>query len=227
MLIPSIASIVLITLFVIFVRARKNHGFSDRSSWKIVDHSFEEWPKRPSDLPKEKNNAGIYLDRLPVIDNTVISQHGGICSFTKIAGENINSLPLYTTEHSNEEHFLTTIHISFHSEMGSFFMDILSLDKDFPLKNNNQFSLLFVNGTQWDFVFSQNNQDEFASSIPLTQHQLEYLAENPLSKWRLRRDKDDYFTVGGLNFEIRKYIYKPEIQATIQTMAKKLLKWKD
>ncbi len=188
-----------------------------------MGNSFEEWPKRPSDLPKEKNETGVYLDRIPSIRDTMVSQNEGIYSFSKIAGEHISSFPLYTTEHSNEEHFLTTIHISFHATQHSFFMDILSLDRDFPLKNNNQFSLLFSNGTQWDFVFSQNNQDEYASSIPLTRQQLEFLAENPLNKWRLRRDSDDYFTVGALNFEIRKYIYKPEIQTTIRTMAEKLL----
>lgn len=223
MLIPSIVSIVLITLFVWYVRMRKRLVFSDKSSWKLVDSASEEWPKRPSDLPTEKNKNGIYLDRLPIISDTMVESNGDIYSFEKIAGETIKSLPLYTTEHSNEEHFLTTIHISFHIEHTQAFMDILSLDKDFPLKSNNQFSLLFTNGQQWDFVFNKDHQDEYASSIPLTSEQLHFLSENCLDKWRLRRDKDDYFTVGAFNFEIKKYVYKPEIQATIQMMAGKLL----
>ena len=224
MLVPSIVSVVLTTLFVISVRLRRRRGFSDKSSWKIVDSSYEEWPRRPAGSPTEKNKAGIYLDRIPAIEDTAVSKSGSLYRFTKIAGEPVNSWPLYTTAHSDEEHFLTTIHISFHVEETKIFMDILSLDPDFPLKDNNRFTLLFTNGAQWDFVFSQNTRDEHAASIPLSPQQLEYLAENTVDKWRIRRDKDDYFAVGALNFDIRKYIYKPEIQATIQTMAKQLLR---
>ncbi|PZP43891.1 MAG: hypothetical protein DI598_15210, partial [Pseudopedobacter saltans] len=181
------------------------------------------WPKRPSNLPSEKNQDGVYIDRIPTIKDTIVSEKNHIYSFEKIAGDNIKSLPLYTTEHSNEEHFLTTIHFSFHIEDRQAYLDLLSLDNDFPLKNNNQFSLLFVNGKQWDFVFSKDQQDGYAASIPLTKEQLSFLAKNKIDKWRLRRDKDDYFTVGAFNFEVKKYVYKPEIQATIQTMAEKLL----
>jgi|GEM_PF-4141830 len=223
MLIPSIVSVVLITLFVLYARYRKKTGFSDKSSWLIVDSVQNEWPKRPTNFPIAKNEAGVYLDKIPTIQDTVVVSNNGIYSFEKIAGENIKSLPLYTTEHSNEEHFLTTAHIAFHAEEGKYWMDLLSLDRDFPLKSNNQFSLLFTSGEQWDFVFSNSSQDEYASSIPLTRQQLQYIANNSLDKWRLRRDKDDYYTVGALHFEIRKYIYKPEIQATIQTMAQRIL----
>ncbi|WP_447641813.1 MULTISPECIES: hypothetical protein [Chitinophagaceae] len=223
MLVPSIVSVICITLFVCYVRLKRRHEFSEKSSWKIVDSSFEEWPKRPSELPSPKNEAGIYIDRIPIIEDTKVSYVDNVCSFETIAGESIRSLPLYTTAHSNEEHFLTTIHISFHLEADKIFMDILSLDKDFLLRSNNQFSLQFTNGTQWDFVFPQSSNDEYAASVPLTLEQLRYISVNALDKWRMRRDKDDYFTVGALNFEIRKYIYKPEIQATIQTMAKRML----
>lgn len=225
MLIPSIVSIVLVTLFVIYARIRKKRGFSDKESWKLVDSDYEEWPRRPSTLPKEKNKEDIYLDRLPIVADTTVTQDEDVVSFTSIAGEPINSLPLYTTAHSNEEHFLTTIHVSFHRKKDIFYMDILSLDKDFPLKNNNQFSLLFSNGQQWDFVFSKDGLDEYAASIPLTKQQLQYIVENKLDKWRIRRDKDDYYTVGAFNFEIKKYVYKPEIQATIQTMAQRMLQY--
>ncbi|MFT4203945.1 MAG: hypothetical protein QM610_08530 [Chitinophagaceae bacterium] len=221
MLIPSIVSIVLISLFVFIVRLRKARRFSDKSSWNIVDSTSEEWPKRPANMPKEKNRRGIYIDRIPVIADTAVSHDGNIYSFSRIAGNPIKSLPLHTTEHSNEEHYLTTVHLSFHRETDQVYMDILSLDKDFPLSSSH-FSLLFANSTQWDFTFPQKRGEEYAQSIPLHPERLQYLVENPLDKWRLRRDKDDCFTVGALNFETRKYIYKPEIQDTIQTMARKM-----
>ena len=222
-MLPIILTIVVITLFVIYVRLRKNYNFSDKKSWKLVDSDYEEWPKRPSSFPKEKNKEGIYVDRIAFIQDTVVAENPPFYSFRKIAGDVVNSLPLYTTIHSNEEHYLTTINISFHIEDKNIYMDILSLDKDFPLKDNNQFSLLFTNGAQWDFVFSKSSYDDYAASILLSKDQLVYLSINSIDKWRLRRDKDDYFTVGGLNFEIRKYIYKPELQTTIKMMAQKLL----
>ncbi|PZP43950.1 MAG: hypothetical protein DI598_15080 [Pseudopedobacter saltans] len=219
---PSLVSIVLTTIFLLLFRLRRKPLFSEESSWNIVDSDFEEWPRRPSDSPIDKNAHGIYLDRIPIIEDTVVQEKGNLECFTTIAGDKINYMPLHALAHSSEECYLTTILISFHIDEGKVFMDILSLDEEYPT-DNSYFSLLFSNGIQWDFLWIQNSENAYANNISLTREQIKFLSENTLDKWRIRRKVDNSFTVGALNFETRKFIYKPELQAVIQTMAKKIL----
>ncbi|QES89291.1 hypothetical protein [Rhizosphaericola mali] len=227
MLYPSIISIVILTIIVLIISKRKIHLHQDKL-WNLVNSSYEEFPKRPSNLTKEKIE-NIYIDRYKnILDTKTVTNIDPVTlipktKISKIGDLESNSLPLYTTIHSDEEHFLTTLHLSFHSEGDTYFMDLLSLNKDFPLDNNNTFSMLFVNNQQWNFTFEKTEHNDFAKSIPISEEQLQFLSKTKVDKWMLCRTADHYYAVGGLNFEIRKYIYKPELQFTIQTMAKTIL----
>lgn len=202
------------------------------NAWKLVDSVQEEIPKRPSEMPKEKNGAGIYLDRLSFIENTGTEKYWDASTeswglrIAHVASLASGFLPLYTTVHNNEEHYLTTIYLSFHFVDKQYFLDIASLDTAFKLDANRQISFLFTDGHTENFSFERSLNDESAdhfSFIPLHEAQIRLFAEVKLDKWCLISKQDHLCAVGSLNFEIRKYIYKPELQYTIQLMAQKIL----
>ncbi len=200
--------------------------------WEIVDSIQIEIPKRPSNLPHEKNNEGIYLDRIPIIEDTVAKKYFDTMSqsegrhIARVAGMATGFLPLHTTVHNIEEHYLTTISLSFHQVGQIYFLDVASMDPEFLLDTTNIFSVLFANGKEECFSFDGALRHDDAvsfSSIVLSYQQMQYFANEKIDKWSLERNSDQLIAVASLNFEIRKYIYKPELQYTIQCMARTLL----
>lgn len=201
---------------------------AEDTMWQLVDSRYEELPKRPKGWAKEKNAQGIYLDRMPVIRDTQAemywdeqSQHTGT-HLTKVASMPSGFFPIYTTVHNTEEHYLTTLYISFHTAGTQFFLDLASMDTEFRLDEDNIFRCLFEDGTLLAFALQSAlgvvNGWHY-TSIPLTEEQFAIFQNKKLDKWSIEKTSELMCAVGALNFEIRQFIYKPELQYTIQVMA--------
>lgn len=209
-LVIALISTALIRFSLLLLNLRRPPQFSEKHSWELVNDD------------RDDNFDRLNGDQ--ILPKTTISKNGNEYGLSNVFKEHTNKLQLHSLAHSDGEHYLTTISISFHLLEKQSFLDVTLFDKEFS-RTNNQFSFLFTNNVQWDFDFWENNKEETTHRIVLSSEQLRYLSEKKLDKWRIKRKTDHYYTIGNLNFDTRKHFYKQEIQETIKTMAGKIYEY--
>lgn len=203
----ALISTALIKLSLLLLNFRRPPQFSEKHSWELVNDDCDDHFER------------LTGDQIP--SKNTISKNGNGYGLSNDFRNYTNKLQLHSLAHSDGEHYLTTISISFHLLDKQSFLDVTLFDEEFS-RSSNQFSILFTNKVQWDFDFWENNKEETTHRIILSPEQLSYLSENKLHKWRIKRKTDHYYTIGDLNFDTGKHFNKQEIQETIKTMARKI-----
>lgn len=194
--------------------------------WQLENSVQEEMPKWPKDRNATKNEHNIYVERQRIIDDTTVEiMDADVLSkkevrLVKVAGETSGFYPLFTTNHNTEEHYLTQLYISFHFAAEQYFLDLVSLDKDYILDENTVLLFRFTDDITFTVEFSSTtsneNDGQHYTSIPLSQSMMQKFATTNIDKWMIINQKEQISAIGSLNFDVRKYVYKPEIQYTIQ-----------
>lgn len=228
-----IGSIVAIFILKLFIARRKYATYeeSEENIWKIETSAQKEMPAWPKSRNGNKNENGIYIERLAIIEQTIAelywdeTQQQEAIHLTEVAGEKSALYPIFTTNHNNEEHFLTQLYISFHSCNQQYFLDIVSMDEDYQLDQNTILRFKFDTGKVLVLQFEKskgNIQNRHFVSLAITVDELSLFKNHRIDKWIIENKNTQICAIGSLNFDVRKYIYKPEIQYTIQLMATKI-----
>lgn len=124
---------------------------------------------------------------------------------------------------------LTKLGISFTYSEGTFFIHLLSFDKNLPLDKGDKIIFLFEDDSTVEVEMiipkSKFGDNSFRTVTVLSNDQVRTFATKRLKKWKLTSFKNSVYQVGGFakNIFIKQYKCEPEGQYILQSMLKSLI----